>query len=84
MGELKYMERRKQIRIINLCKIAWDALRKRGFAVAFIFYLKCFKGACAVDYVKDSFLLNDTSLFLKHLQETPQQLAELWVRIPSP
>lgn len=36
------MEKQKQVRIINLCKIAWDALRKkkkRGFAVAFILAL---------------------------------------------
>lgn len=47
------MERQKRIRIINLCKIAWDALGKISLVIAFNFCLKCFKGAPAVDYVKD-------------------------------
>lgn len=37
-----------------------------------------------MEYTKASFVLAYTSLFLKHRKEPPRQLAELWVRFPSP
>lgn len=83
MGELKYMERQKWIRIINPCKIAWNALRKEVLLLLLFFCLKCFKGACAMGYIENSFLLTKNFLFLKHLKEISQWPTKLLLRVPS-